>query len=90
MAPDGKELFYNAAGPMMAVHLTRTVAGGELKVGAAQEMFGGQSVLSSLPPHNFRRHAGREALSAGDAPNVMAGPMSSAVVVVNWKSRIRP
>ena len=47
---DGKELFFDAGGPMMAVGTPDAGPGSEFRWGAPQRLFSG---LMGLPPHNF-------------------------------------
>ena len=83
--PDGKELFYDAAGPLMAVDLTGTVPGGELKVGTPQQLFAG---LQALAPHNYDVTPGGRRFLLVAAQNLVTGP-APIVVVLNWKSGLR-
>ena len=80
--PDGKELFFDAGGTMMAVSVTRLGPGDEIRPGAPKRLFDG---LLALPPHNFDvAHDGRRflvLLSPGIATR--SAPIT---VVVNWKS----
>jgi eukaryotic-like serine/threonine-protein kinase len=48
--PDGKELFYDGGGPLMAVDVDGTQPGGEFTFGAAHELFNG---LRAIGVHNF-------------------------------------
>jgi Tol biopolymer transport system component len=85
-APNGKELFYDAAGPLTAVDIT--VAGIELQAGAPHELF---NALSALPPHNY------DVTRSGDRFLVLtnrlisgAGPTTMPIVVVlNWQTGLR-
>jgi Tol biopolymer transport system component len=86
-APSGKEIFYDAAGPLTAVDVT--IAGGEIKAGVPHELF---TALSALPPHNY------EVAGRGDRFLIVTNRLISAtgptatpiVVVLNWKPGLRP
>jgi len=80
--PDGKELFYDRMGQMMAVDLTGTMPGGPFKAGTPQELFPG---LSNLPPHNYDITPGGQRFLVLAATNLAAGP-APIVVVMNWKT----
>lgn len=80
---DGKELFYDRSGQMMAVDLTGTVAGGQFKAGTPQELFAG--LLGGLNPHNYDITPGGQRFLVLAATNLAAGP-SPIVVVLNWKT----
>ena len=80
--PDGKELFFDAGGTMMAVSVTRLGPGDEIRPGAPKRLFDG---LLALPPHNFDvAHDGRRFLVLL-SPGILrrSAPIT---VVVNWKS----
>jgi hypothetical protein len=85
-APNGREIFYDAAGPLTAVDIT--VAGAELKAGVPHELF---TALSALPPHNY------DVTPAGDRFLVVTNRLISAtgpstmpiVVVLNWQTGLR-
>ncbi len=79
---DGKELFYDRAGQLMAVDLTGTVPGGPFKAGTPQELFPG---LSNLPPHNYDVTPGGQRFLVVVVTNHAAGP-APIVVVLNWKT----
>ena len=79
---DGKELFYDRQGQLMAVDLTGTLPGGPFKAGTPQELFSG---LSNLPPHNYDVTPGGQRFLVIAATNLAAGP-SPIVVVLNWKT----
>ena len=80
--PDGKELFFGADGPLMAVDLTGTVPGGQFKAGAPRELFQG---LLPLGPHNYDVTPGGRRFLLLAAPTLSAGG-SPIVVVLNWMS----
>ena len=83
--PDGKELFYDGGGPLMAVDLTGTVPGGEFTAGTPQELFTGLRGIS--PPHNYDVTPGeRRFLLVG--AQLATGPRP-IVVVLNWKSGLK-
>jgi Tol biopolymer transport system component len=83
---DSKEIFYDGAGPMMAVDLTGTVPGGQFKAGTSQQLFTG---LMNLPPHNFDLSAdGKRFLVVSGRD--LAGAPSPIVVVLNWKLGLKP
>lgn len=78
--PDGKELFFDNSGTMVAVDLTGTVPGGAFKAGVPERLFQG---LMSIPPHNYdvapdgRRFLVVSTRGAQDRP-------APIVVVLNW------
>ena len=82
--PDGKELFYDGGGPLMAVDLSGTVPGREFKAGAPQEVFtalvGGQTHNLDISPD------GRRFLLV-TTQNQAAGS-TPIVIVLNWTSGI--
>jgi len=82
--PDGKELFYDAAGPMMAVDLTGTVPG-ELKAATPRELFRG---LQNLPVHNYDIAPDGKRFLVDSAQNIGSGP-TPIIVVLNWKSGLK-
>ena len=83
--PDGKELFFDSSGTMMAVDLTGTVPGGAFTAGASQRLFPG---LVDSPPHNFDVAAdGRRFLIVtGRSPRDELAPI---VVVLNWMTGLK-
>ncbi|MGQ0732685.1 MAG: protein kinase domain-containing protein [Acidobacteriota bacterium] len=78
--PDGKELFYDRTGQMMAVDLSGTVPGRQFKAGPPTPLFPG---LRSMPPHNYDIAAdGRFLVLTTTA----ADTLLPIVVVLNWLS----
>jgi eukaryotic-like serine/threonine-protein kinase len=85
-APNGREIFYDAAGPLTAVDIT--VAGTELKAGVPHELF---TALSALPPHNYDvTRSGDRFLVVTNRLISAAGPTTMPIVVVlNWQTGLR-
>ena len=79
---DGKELFFDRNGQLLAVDLSGTVPGGQFKAGTPQELFPG---LSNLPPHNYDVTPGGQRFLVLAEGNLGAGA-SPIVVVLNWKT----
>ena len=83
--PDGKELFFDNGGTMLAVDLAGTVPGGVFKAGVPQRLFQG---LQSLPPRNYdvapdgRRFLVVTSRAVQDRPPPI-------VVVLNWMTGLR-
>ena len=83
---DGKELFYDGAGPLMAVDLKGTVPGGQFKASAPRQIFTG---LRALPPHNFDLSPdGKRFLVVSNSD--LSGAPTPIVVVLNWKQGLKP
>lgn len=82
--PDGKELFFDGVGTLMAVDLTGTVPGGAFKAGAPQRLFLG---LQNLPPHNYDVTSGGRRFLVVSMPSIMEG--SPIVVVLNWMTGLK-
>jgi len=82
---DGKELYYDRAGTLMAVDLTGTMPDGPLKAGTPQELFPG---LQNVPPHNYDLSPdGRRFLVL--SPETVLGASPPIIVVFNWKSGLK-
>jgi eukaryotic-like serine/threonine-protein kinase len=85
---DGKEMFYDAAGPMMAVDLTGTVAGREFKAGTPRELFFG--LTGGLLPHNYDVSRAGDRFLLDTIRNISGSPAAAPIVVVlNWKSGLK-
>jgi Tol biopolymer transport system component len=79
---DGKELFYDAGGELMAVDVSGTVAG-EFKPGTPRELFTG---LRGLGGHSFDVSPdGRRFIVISEGLETSSAPI---VVVLNWMSGI--
>ena len=79
---DGKELFYDGGGELMAVDVSGTI-GGEFRPGPPREVFAG---LRGLGGHNFDVSAdGRRFLVITEGLETSSAPI---VVVLNWMSGI--
>ena len=70
---------------MMAVDLTGTVPGGELKAATPRELFRG---LQNLPVHNYDIAPDGKRFLVDSAQNIGSGP-SPIIVVLNWKSGLK-
>ena len=79
---DGKTLFYDAGGPMMAVGLT--VTGGDLKASVPRQLFTG---LQGFPPHPYDIDPLRNRFLVDTNQDLSTGPV--LVVVLNWKSGLK-
>jgi TolB protein len=82
---DGKELFFDSVGTLMAVDLTGTVPGGAFKAGAPQRLFIG---LQNLPPHNYDVTSGGRRFLVLSTGSVADGP-TPIVVVLNWMTGLK-
>jgi Tol biopolymer transport system component len=83
--PDGKEIFYDGGGLLMAADVTATMSG-EMKVGRAQTLFGG---MLSAVPHNLDVAAsGNRFLVLRSPTAVPDGGAQPFVVVFNVLSRL--
>ncbi|MDO8677505.1 MAG: protein kinase [Acidobacteriota bacterium] len=83
---DGKELYYDRTGTLMAVDLTGTMSDGPLKAGTPQELFRG---LQNVPPHNYDLSPdGRRFLVVSS--NMVLGASPPIIVMFNWKSGLKP
>jgi Tol biopolymer transport system component/tRNA A-37 threonylcarbamoyl transferase component Bud32 len=80
---DGKELFYDSSGELMAVDVTGTAPGGGFKAGTPRELFSG---LRGLGGHNFDVSPdGRRFIVISEGLETSSAPI---VVVLNWMSGI--
>jgi serine/threonine protein kinase len=84
--PDGKEIFYDAGGPLMAADVTESTSG-ELRVGPARLLFSG--MLSAMPHNLDVTDDGARflVLRSPDAPQ--EGGAQPFVVVLNSLSSVR-
>jgi hypothetical protein len=82
---DGKELFFDGSGTMMAVSTPDAGPRGELKAGAPKRLFMG---LHDMPPHNFdvTDRGQRFLVLLNPESLTAAGGVPPITVVVNWKS----
>ena len=83
---DGKELFFDNSGTLMAVDLTGTVPGGTFKAGVPERLFSG---LLNIPPHNYDVTPGGRRFLVVGTPTTLHGT-APIVVVLNWMSGLRP
>lgn len=77
---DGKELFFDSGGTLMAVDLTGAVPGGAFRAGVPQVLFQG---LLNLPPHNYDITPDGRRFLIVSTPTVLDGT-APIVVVLNW------
>jgi Tol biopolymer transport system component len=84
---DGKEMFYDAGGPMMAVDLAGTVAGREFKAGAPRQLFTG---LQGLLPHNYDLSPKGDRFLVDTNRDLSSTAAAPIVVVLNWKTGLKP
>ena len=78
---DGKELFYDSSGELIAVDVTATALGGEFKAGTPRDLFAG---LRGLGGHNFDVSPdGRRFIVISEGLETSSAPI---VVVLNWMS----
>jgi Tol biopolymer transport system component len=83
---DGKEMFYDAGGPMMAVDLAGTVAGREFKAGAPRQLFTG---LLAFAPHNYDLSPRGDRFLVDTSRDLTIAASPPIVVVLNWKSGLK-
>lgn len=81
---DGREIFYDASGRMMAVDVTEATPGTAFRAGSTRDLFGG---LMNLPPHNYDVAPDGNrflTLTAGDGST----DVPPLTVILNWQSAL--
>jgi Tol biopolymer transport system component len=82
---DGKELFYDGPGELMAVEVSRAGSGDEFRAGTPRELF---TALRGIGVHNFDVSPdGRRFMVTTKSLETSSAPI---VVVLNWMSGIAP
>jgi serine/threonine protein kinase/Tol biopolymer transport system component len=84
-SPDGRELFYDNVGELMAVDVTGTRAGGQFKEGPAQALFGGL-IGGGTIRNSFDMIKGDNRILVLASQTASARGAPPIVVVLNWAS----